>query len=56
MELSKPVVGEGELVALDLDSMGGQGVEVRHPQYVKFPAVINLDTKHGDSFKFAGKH
>jgi len=56
MEVSKPVVGQGELVTFHLDGVGRQGGKVGHTQNIELLALGQLDTKHGDSVKLAGKH
>ena len=56
VEVTEPVVGQGELVTLGLDSVGRQGVELSHPQDVELSTPLNLHTKHGDSLKLAGEH
>ena len=56
MKISEPVVGERELIALDLDGVRRQSVKMRHPKNVEFSAVVNLDTEHGYSLKDAGKN
>ena len=54
--MTEPVVGHRELVALGLDSVGCQALELSHPQDVELPTTLNLHTEHGDSLKVAGEH
>ena len=56
MQPPEPVVGEADLVALDLDGVGGQGGEVGHAQHVELLAVGELDPEHGDPVEDALEH
>ena len=56
VEVTEPVVGQGELVTLHLDSVGRQALEVSHPQDVELPALTDHNSEHGDSLKLAGEH
>ena len=56
VEMTEPVVGDGELLTPHLDGVSGQALEVSHAENVELPALAYLYPEHGDPLELAGEH